>query len=146
MRKIRVERNSEWNNKARAIGIYIDREKVGTINDGETQEYEVENGKHEIFAKIDWCRSQKIELNIAENETKTIKLSGFKYSKWILPALLGIMLFYYLGKYALNIDLNFLIWIMAIGFLYPIYYITFGKNRYLILTEKKNKNVLQHRV
>jgi len=146
MRKIRVERNSEWNNKARAIGIYIDGEKVGTINDGETQEYEVENGKHEIFAKIDWCRSPKIELNISENETKTIKLSGFKYSKWILPALLGIMLFYYLGKYALNIDLNFLIWIMAIGFLYPIYYITFGKNRYLILTEKKNKNVLQQRV
>ncbi|PIB25538.1 hypothetical protein [Maribacter sp. 4G9] len=146
MRKIRVERNSEWNNKARAIGIYIDGEKVGTINDGETQEYEVENGKHEIFAKIDWCRSPKIELNIAENETKTIKLSGFKYSKWILPALLGIMLFYYLGKYALNIDLNFLIWILAIGFLYPIYYITFGKNRYLILTEKEDKNVLQHRV
>ena len=146
MRKIRVERNSEWNNKARAIGIYIDGEKVGTINDGETQEYEVENLKHEIFAKIDWCRSPKIELNIAENETKTIKLSGFKYSKWILPALLGIMLFYYLGKYALNIDLNFLIWIIAIGFLYPIYYITFGKNRYLILTEKENKNVLQQRI
>ncbi|MFS4418810.1 hypothetical protein [Maribacter sp. 2307ULW6-5] len=143
MTKIRIERNSEWNNKAREIGIYIDGEKVGTINDGETQEYEVENGKHEIFAKIDWCRSPKIELNIAENETKTIKLSGFKYSKWILPALLGIMLFYYLGKYALNIDLNFLIWIMAIGFLYLIYYITFGKNRYLILTEKENKNVLQ---
>lgn len=145
MRKIRVERNSEWNNKARAIGIYIDGEKVGTINDGETQEYEVENGKHEIFAKIDWCRSQKVELNIAENETKTIKLGGFKYSKWILPALLEIMLFYYLGKYALNIDLNFLIWILAIGFLYPIYYITFGKNRYLILTEKEDKNGIQQR-
>ncbi|MBP1841743.1 hypothetical protein [Formosa algae] len=146
MRKIRVERNSEWNNKARAIGIYIDGEKVGTINDGETQEYELENGKHEIFAKIDWCSSPKIELNIAQNESKTIKLSGFKYSKWIFPALLGIMLFYYLGNYALNIDLNFLIWIFGIGFLYPLYYITFGKNRYLIFTEKEDKNVLKQTI
>ncbi|MFC7445284.1 hypothetical protein C7H62_0513 [Mesoflavibacter sp. HG96] len=146
MTKIRIERNSEWNNKARAIEIYINGEKVGTINDGETQEYEVENGEHEIFAKIDWCRSPKIKLNLTENETKTLKLSGFKYGKWILPTLLGIMLLYYLGKYALNTDLNFLIWIVVIGFLYPFYFLTFGKNRYLILTEKGNKNVLQHRV
>jgi len=75
-----------------------------------------------------------------------LKLSGFKYGKWILPTLLGIMLLYYLGKYALNTDLNFLIWIVVIGFLYPFYFLTFGKNRYLILTEKGNKNELQHRV
>ncbi|WP_019039647.1 hypothetical protein [Psychroflexus tropicus] len=146
MTKIRVERNSEWNNKARAIGIYIDGEKVGIINDGETKEYEVENGKHEVFAKIDWCRSPKIKLHLTENKTKSLKLSGFKYGKWILPTLLGIMLLYFLGKYALNTDLNFLIWIVVIGFLYPIYHITFGKNRYLILAEKKNKNVLQQSV
>ena len=146
MTKIRIERNSEWNNKAREIGIYIDGEKVGTINDGETQDYVVENGKHEIYAKIDWCRSQKIELNVAENETAILKLTGFKYGTWILPIIFGIMLLYFLGKYALNFDLNFLIWIMAITFLYPMYYITFGKNRYLILTERNKKNVLQHRV
>lgn len=144
MSKLIIERNSEWNNKARAIGIYIDGEKVGTINDGETQEYEIEFGKHEIYAKIDWCRSPKIELNITENETKTLNLSGFKYGTWILPTILVIMLIYYVGNYALNIDLNFLIWIIVIGFLYPIYFITFGKNRYLILTEK-NKNALQQR-
>tara|TARA_B110000967_G_C18373659_1_gene311782 strand:+ start:73 stop:510 length:438 start_codon:yes stop_codon:yes gene_type:complete len=145
MTKIIIKRNSEWNNKARLIGIYIDGEKVGTINDGETQEYEVGNGKHEIFAKIDWCRSPKIELNIEESELKTLKLSGFKYGTWILPTLLGIMLVYYLGKYALNFEMNFLIWFIAIGFLYPIYYITFGKNRYLKLTDE-NRNVLQHRI
>jgi len=143
MAKIRIERNSEWNNKARAIGIYIDGKKVGTINDGETQEYQVDNGKHEIFMKIDWCRSPKINLDITENETKILKLSGFKYGAWIYSILFGIILIYFIGKYALNINLNFLIWIMVIGFLYPIYFITIGKNRYLILTEKDNKNVLQ---
>lgn len=131
-----IDRKSEWNNKGRKIGIYVDGKKVGSINDGETQEYEIENGTHEILAKIDWCRSQKINLNITENETKTIKLSGFKYGSWIFPIILGIMLFYYIGKYALNIDLNFLIWLSVIGFLYPTYYITFGRNSYLKLSEK----------
>jgi hypothetical protein len=145
MAKIRIERNSEWNNKARAIGIYIDGEKVGTINDGEAQEYEVKNGEHEIYAKIDWCRSPKIALNINENETKTFKLGGFKYGTWILPIILGVVLFYYLGTYVLKVDLHFLIWIIVIGFLYPLYFITFGKNSYLILTPNKI-NVLQERV
>ena len=51
MTKIRIERNSEWNNKAREIRIYIDGKKVGTIDNGKTQEYEIESGKHEIYAK-----------------------------------------------------------------------------------------------
>lgn len=137
MTKIRIERNSQWNNKARAIGIYIDGEKVGIISDGEIQEYEVENGKHEVYAKIEWCRSPKIQLNITENETKTLKLSGFKYGTWILPTIFGVILVYFIGKYALNIDLSFLIWIITIGLLYSVFFITFGKNRYLILTDIK---------
>ncbi len=96
MTKIIIKRNSEWNNKVREIGIYVDGEKVGTINDGETQEYEIESGKHEVFAKIDWCRSQKIELNTSENETVTLKLTGFKYGAWILPIMFGFMATYYL--------------------------------------------------
>ncbi|QRM87890.1 hypothetical protein FG167_01180 [Lacinutrix sp. WUR7] len=138
MHTIRIERNSEWNNKARTIGIYIDGEVAGTIDDGETKEFMVASGKHEIHAKIDWCRSPKIEWIVSENETTSLKLRGFKYGTWIFPALLGISLVYYLGKYALNMNLSFLIWILAIGFLYPLYFITFGKNKYLRLT-KNNK-------
>lgn len=138
MAKIIIERSSEWNNKAREIGIYIDRKKVGTINDGETQEYEVENGKHEVFAKIDWCSSQKIELNTIEDKPTVLKLTGFRYGAWILPICTGIMSIYFLGKYALKVDLNFLIGFALIGFLYPLYYITLGKNNYLTL---KNKNL-----
>ena len=144
MTKIRIERNSEWNNKARKIGIYIDGEKVGTINDGETQEYEVENGKHEIFAKIDWCRSPKIELNITEDETKAVKLTGFRYSSWISPIMLGLLATYYLLTLIFDIKLIHIVWVPMIVLIYPMYFITFGKNRYLIVT-KKNKNVLQQR-
>ena len=136
MTKIIIKRSSEWNNKVRKIGIYVNREKVGTINNGETQEYEIESGKHEVFAKIDWCRSQKIELNTSENETVTLKLTGFKYGAWILPIMFGFMATYYLMAYLFDIKLIHIVLIPVIVILYPTYFITFGKNHYLILNEK----------
>ncbi|MEO8935059.1 MAG: hypothetical protein ABI295_12210 [Xanthomarina sp.] len=137
MTKILIERNSEWNNKARAIGIYIDGQKVGTINDGEKKEYVVAPGLHEVYAKTDWCRSQKIALNTIENETTTLKLTGYKHKTWVSAMGLGVLFFYFLGKYALNIDLTFLVGFAIIGFLYPLYFITFGKNSYLKLSDYK---------
>ncbi len=137
MTKIIIERNSEWNNKAREIGIYIDGEKVGIIDDGGTQEYEVEYGKHEVYTKIDWCRSQKIEVNTAENDITTLKLTGFKYGARILPIMLGFLATYYLLTYIFEIQLIHIVWIPVIVILYPTYFITFGRNRYLILTKKK---------
>lgn len=137
MSKIRISRSSEWNNKAREIGIYIDGEKVGTINDGETQEYEIENGKHEIIGKIDWCRSQKIELNITENETKTLKLTGFRFGSWILPIILGLLATYFLISSIFDIKLIHMVWIPVIVLIYPTYYITIGRNKYLIMSELK---------
>ncbi len=143
MAKIKIERISEWNNKAREIGIYIDGKKVGNIDDGKTQEYNIEPGKHEIFAKTSWCYSQKVKLETDEATITSLTLTGYKYGAWVLPIILGALLTYSLGKYALNINLTILIKLGAIGFLYPMYFITFGKNRYLNLTEK-NSNVLQH--
>jgi len=135
MSKLIINRKSEWNNRGRIIGIYVDGEKIGTIENGETVEFDVDHGKYEIFAKVDWCRSSKIELAIKEDEEINLTLSGFKYSTWLYPSILGIMLFYYVMKHALNIELDFLIWIALIAFLYPLYFITFGRHRYLILSE-----------
>lgn len=136
MTKIIIERKSEWNNKAREIGIYIDGEKVGTIGDGEIQEYEVESGKHDVYTKIDWSRSQKIEFNMAENDIKTLKLTGFKYGAWILPIMLGFSVICYLLIYLFEIRFIHIVWIPTIVLLYPTYFITLGRNKYLILTKK----------
>ena len=133
MPKIIIERSSEWNNRIRKIGIYVNGEKVGTINNGENKEYEVESGKHEVYAKIDWCRSQKITVDTSEKEIRNIRLAGFKYGSWILPIMLGCLFIYYLSYYVFDIKLIHIVWVPVIVLLYPTYYITFGKNQYLIL-------------
>ncbi len=137
MAKIIIKRSSEWNSKAREIGIYINGEKRGTIGDGEVNEYEVERGIHKVFAKIDWCGSQKIEVKVDENQTKILGLSSWsKNFTWflILGILISCMFPLLRNEFAINLP-EFLLLIPIIVLLLILYYITFGRKRYLVLEE-----------
>lgn len=76
MAKIIINRSSEYSNKLRSIGIYLNDKKIGDLSDGESKEFEIEEGKHQIRAKIDWCRSNPIDLKINSDETLRFNLSG----------------------------------------------------------------------
>ena len=64
MAKINIQRTSEYNNRMRDYQIYIDNKKVGTIENGENKDFEIEEGTHIIEAKIDWCGSPKVTIEI----------------------------------------------------------------------------------
>ena len=136
MTKLIITRSSEWNNRARNYGIYLDNSKIGTIANGETKEFDIDSGNHKINGKIDWFTSPKIEFSIQENESKEIEMGGFKYGNIIMPIGLGIMLIILLITFLFKIESNILILFSGIGFLYPLYYMTLGKNRYLTIREK----------
>lgn len=53
-REIEVTRIKQNANKARAIKIYINNKKVGTIKNGETKVFDIDTDDNEIYAKIDW--------------------------------------------------------------------------------------------
>ncbi|MCY0967785.1 hypothetical protein [Chryseobacterium wangxinyae] len=76
MAKIIINRSSEYSNNLRSIGIYLDDIKIGELLDGESEEFEIEEGKHKIRAKIDWCRSNLVDLNVKSDETLRFNLSG----------------------------------------------------------------------
>jgi hypothetical protein len=137
MTKLIITRTSEWNNKARKFGIYLNNEKIGVVENGEKKEFEIEPGNHKINGKIDWCKSPKLELKISENETKKIEFSGYKYGRLFSRISLGLILIFFLMLIIFKIKLTFLIYISVIGFLYNMYFITFGKNRYLTIREVK---------
>ncbi|MBZ9652240.1 hypothetical protein [Psychroflexus montanilacus] len=135
MPKLIIQRNSEWNNKAREIGIYSNSKKLGTIKDGMTKHFELEAGTHDIYAKIDWCRSPKLNLKIEEHNTRILKLSGFKYGKWLMPVMLSFIALSILATYVLGMRWNYFVFIPGIVLVYLGYFITFGRKRYLRLTE-----------
>lgn len=136
MSKLIIHRRSEFANRARDIGLYLAKEKIGTVENGETEEFKLEPGNYNLRAKIDWCGSQDFKFSINENETKTIELTSFYKSKWLLPILIIIQLILLGLTYIIEIN-QYIMIICSVGLLIFIFYpISLGRNHYLKLIER----------
>ncbi len=128
-----IKRTSEYNNRLRDYQIFLDGKKIGTIANGQTKEFEMPPGQHTLIAKIDWCSSPEISLTINETDRKELVVGGFKNGNWLLPIALGIIVVHFILEALFNFN-------YAIIFVFPIfilliYYITFGRKKYLVLSE-----------
>jgi len=133
---IKIKRTSEFNNLWRDYKIIIDGKEVGTIANGETRDFVTTVGQHTVSAKIDWCSSPDFSIDIKENETKFLKVGGFKNGEWLMPLGLGIFVLHFI----LNqfIDFGYTIHFAVPLFLFIIYYITIARKRYLTIFELIN--------
>ncbi|MDO6810024.1 hypothetical protein Q4603_15475 [Zobellia galactanivorans] len=113
--------------------IYINKKDHGTIKKG-TQEYEVENGPCEIYAKAGWCTSQKRTVNLSEAQSVTFTLNTFKYEGVAKAIFMLLALLLVLTK------IMILGIIAGLVFLYPLYYLTIGKDKYFELVEKETSD------
>ena len=53
----------------RSYQVVIDEEVVGLLSAGESLIFEVGPGSHELFLKIDWCRSEKLNIALEAGQT-----------------------------------------------------------------------------
>ncbi len=133
MATIRLKRTNEYNNRMRDYKIFIDGQQVGTIANGETKDFPTTVGQHTVTAKIDWCSSPELLIELKENQTSNLKVGGFKYGKILMPVGLGlIVLHFILSKFA---DFDYTIFLVAPLFLLMVYYLTIGRKKYLTLEE-----------
>lgn len=135
MATIILNRTSEYVNRLRKYGVYIDGKKVGTIANGETKEFGLTPGHHSIVTKIDWCSSKTITFDISDDEMKEFKVGGFKNAKWLMPTALIIIVLSYIVN--LGYGFEYLFYLVVPAFLLLVYYLTVGRKRYLTLTETK---------
>jgi hypothetical protein len=118
MATIRLKRTSEYNNRMR---------------DGETKDFPTTEGQHTVTAKIDWCSSPNISVDINDNQTKNLKAGSFRYGQILIPiGLVIILLHFILSKFA---DFEYIIFLDTHLFLLFIYYLTIGRKKYLTLEE-----------
>ena len=75
MPKITIHRTSQYSNKLRKVGLYLDGNKIAEIRDGETTEFNIEKGQHNLIAKIDWTTSNEVSFNIIESD-EVFRLTG----------------------------------------------------------------------
>jgi len=67
---LKIRRYSTWQDKIRKYKIVLDGNTLGKISDGETLEFPISNGKHELTLKIDWCRSQKLTFDKKDDDVE----------------------------------------------------------------------------
>ena len=64
MAKILIERESQYVSRLRGYKILANGKELGSIKDGETQEYAIEPGEYIFQLQIDWCKSKEIKVDI----------------------------------------------------------------------------------
>lgn len=87
---LKITRLTSYPDRLRVYKIVVDGKEMGFIRAGETVQVSVEPGNHRINLKIDWCRSNIIEI-VAKAETEYKLECGSSLSGWrIFLALLYI--------------------------------------------------------
>jgi len=71
---LRVSRDGGFADRVRKYKVIVKGIEIGQIENGETKEFKVEPGKHEVYLKIDWCRSNKVQIEVKEEQV--VELSG----------------------------------------------------------------------
>ena len=64
MAHITLKRTSQYASKWRKIKIFLNDSLLYEIKDGEEKTCNLPVGKYEIYAKIDWCSSEKIMFDL----------------------------------------------------------------------------------
>lgn len=131
---IKIQREKSFADKVRDYKVFIDNTKVGTISEGETKEFHIEEGKHTISTKIDWAGSQVIELDIKENETITLLVNNYSTKHWFVSVyyIIFVTLLHLFLKYSFEFQYAALLFIPSLAVM--TYYLTIGRNKYLTLT------------
>ena len=142
MARLIITRKSEFVNALRDYRIYLNGKEIGTISNGETEEFVIPEGTNTLIAKIDWCGSQELKINVSNEETKSLSISGFRPGLFflffisftiVIPILFREFIrFHYFLKYL------FLL-LSIIGLVAVIYYLTIGRNKYLEIKEIPTK-------
>lgn len=136
MPKISIIRPAnEWTNQQRKTYIYIDREKVGHVESGQTAQFEVLPGKHKVVLKQRWAGGSKpLEVDLSDNKDATIKMRSFKYN-WLLliiifPFITSIYqtLFNFEGFLA-----KFMGNLLVVGLIYLVFYMLFLRTGFIKL-------------
>ncbi len=62
-----------WRDRFRAYEVLVDGEVAGALKRGEKVAISVEPGWHEVLARIDWCGSPPVALDLAPGQTARLE-------------------------------------------------------------------------
>lgn len=76
-----INRQKSNIDRVRNYKIILDDTHIDNIKEGEIKNIDIKPGKHTLYMKIDWCRSNKIDFYMSKDETVEFKC-GNSISGW----------------------------------------------------------------
>lgn len=65
-----ASRDSGWADRLRKYRVLVDGTEVGRLADGESLQHELQTGRHTVQAKIDWCGSRVLGIDVGDSGCK----------------------------------------------------------------------------
>lgn len=121
-------------NEAKKYEIYIDKQKAGTISDGDIMEFDTTNGQHLINLKVGAFSSPEITVETTEDKITNIKIIEFKEIKWMWVIITVIFTLHIILRLTIGFRYTTLLFIPL--FLINLYYKKWGWKQYLKLEEE----------
>ncbi len=87
---LEIYRESHLSRGLRSYSILVDGEKVGSIKNGTTSLIPLAPGPHSVLIKIDWIKSNTMDINTKIGTTIKLQIGYKKRSGWKAFALSGI--------------------------------------------------------
>ena len=135
MGKLIISRRKEWQNRGRKFKIFVDGENIDLIKNGEIKELDLKSGNHKVQFKIDWCGSSEVQIEIPEDKSKSLEVRGFKIGKWMLPLFNIVLTVFFLITVFFNYTVRELAYASIPFLLIMLYYLTFGRKKYIEISE-----------
>jgi hypothetical protein len=132
MATVKIKRTNDYVNYLRDYRLFIDGQKIGTIGNNQTKEFEIPIGQHSLIAKIDWCSSPEFSFEVSDRESKVVLLGGIRSWRWVMPL---ITMFVALALILKDVSYYISTVLVLIPFLYILYYLTIGRKNYLTIKE-----------
>ena len=81
--KLEIRRRSQYFARLRMIDVFVDDAPACVIANGESKILDVRPGRHKIHAKIDWCKTPPLTVDVLVGRTLTVEL-GSEITTWKL--------------------------------------------------------------
>lgn len=93
--KLNLKRDSAYADGVRDYKVILDNQVIGNISDGQTQQFDISEGAHTLYLKLDWARSNKISFNANSSEELNFTcVSSLKGSAVLLAIVYATFLFW----------------------------------------------------
>ena len=86
-----ITRRSSFYDKFRSYTIYVNGEKCAKIGNNSKTEIDLPVGEYEIYLSIDWCKSNKLSINIEENQNIYLECYPRKKGKFKIKKIFSFL-------------------------------------------------------